>query len=183
MGFGNGPWARLLIHALLRGSRIFPGLELCDDPPNYTSVGFTDIWKGEYHGELVCIKATRGDPNNLEGAQQVRNRFIQSEVYQVRFVLEMPSCDRREHTQPSSERAPHHPGFECAVSALHYESVDAKWEYYSVYPSQYWCQPSDACTYQLVEICGSNLTTPAIACTSVPWPYAPSWVGYFPRQY
>jgi len=49
-----------LIHALLRGSRIFPGLELWDKPPDYTPLGFTDIWKGEYHGKLVCVKVVRG---------------------------------------------------------------------------------------------------------------------------
>ena len=49
-----------MTHALLRGPRIFPGLELCDKAPDYTPDGFTDIWKGEYHGESVCIKVVRG---------------------------------------------------------------------------------------------------------------------------
>jgi len=55
----SDPWTRLLIHALLRGSQIFPGLELCDKPPDYAPRGFTDIWKGEYHGEPVCVKVVR----------------------------------------------------------------------------------------------------------------------------
>jgi len=55
----SDPWTRLLTHALLRGSRVFPGLELCDKPPDYTYDGFTDIWKGEYDGEPVCVKVVR----------------------------------------------------------------------------------------------------------------------------
>jgi len=51
---------RLFTHALLRGSRIFPGLELYDHTPDYTPLGFTDIWKGEYHGDPVCVKVVRG---------------------------------------------------------------------------------------------------------------------------
>jgi len=51
---------RLLTHGLLRGSRIFYGLKLCDNPPDYMVDGFTDIWKGEYHGEPVCVKVVRG---------------------------------------------------------------------------------------------------------------------------
>ena len=67
------PWTRLLTHALLRESRIFPGLELCNEPLDYTLPGFTDIWKGEYHGEPVCVKAVRRrDPSYLGDVEQVR---------------------------------------------------------------------------------------------------------------
>jgi len=56
----SDPWTRLLTHALLRESRVFPGLELCENPPDYSPWGFADIWKGQYHGEPVCIKVVRG---------------------------------------------------------------------------------------------------------------------------
>jgi len=49
-----------LAHALLRESQTFPGLELCDNPPDYTRDGFMDIWKGIYYGEPVCVKVIRG---------------------------------------------------------------------------------------------------------------------------
>lgn len=47
------------MHTLLRESRIFPGVELCDESPDYTAAGFADIWKGRYYGEQVCVKAIR----------------------------------------------------------------------------------------------------------------------------
>ena len=47
------------MHTLLRESRIFPSVELCDESPDYTPAGFADIWKGRYHGETVCVKAIR----------------------------------------------------------------------------------------------------------------------------
>ena len=69
----SNPWIRLWAHALLRGPRIFLGLELCDDPPDYSHDGFTDIWKGEYHGGLVCIKVIRGrELTCLRGVERVR---------------------------------------------------------------------------------------------------------------
>jgi len=55
----SNPYTRLLAHAFLRGSRVFPGLELYDTPPDYAHDGFTDIWKGTYHGEPVCVKVVR----------------------------------------------------------------------------------------------------------------------------
>jgi hypothetical protein len=36
-------------------------MELCDKSLDYTPFGFADIWKGNYHGEPVCIKAVRRD--------------------------------------------------------------------------------------------------------------------------
>jgi len=68
-----------LTHALLRGSRIFPGLELCDKPPEYTPDGLTDIWKGEYHGEPVCVKVVRGRfLSDLRETERVRRSFHSS---------------------------------------------------------------------------------------------------------
>ena len=52
-------WFRLYAYATLLESRIFPDMELCDEFLEYTPFGFADIWKGNYHGELVCIKAVR----------------------------------------------------------------------------------------------------------------------------
>jgi hypothetical protein len=46
-------------HALLRESRIFPDVELCDKSPDSTPYGFADICKGNYHEEPVYIKAMR----------------------------------------------------------------------------------------------------------------------------
>jgi hypothetical protein len=34
-------------------------MEVCDKPLGYVPFGFADIWKGNYHGEPVCIKAVR----------------------------------------------------------------------------------------------------------------------------
>jgi len=119
---------------------------------------------------------------NRGRSKRYDGRFTQSEAHSVRFAPDIPPCGRRE--QVPSERAPHHPGFGVAISGLHHEPVDARWEHYSVHQSEPTCQSSDACRCPLVEIDGDALlTTPAIACTSVPWPHAPSWVEYFPRWY
>jgi hypothetical protein len=58
-------WCRVYTHALLLESRIFPNLELYDKFLDYTPFGFADIWKGNYHGELVCIKALRREDSAL----------------------------------------------------------------------------------------------------------------------
>ena len=52
-------WIRVYAHAFLRGSHVFPGVELHKESPEYESLGFVDVWKGKYHGNLVCIKAIR----------------------------------------------------------------------------------------------------------------------------
>jgi len=78
--------------------------------------------------------------------------FIQSEAYSVRFIPDVPPCDQREQAQFSSECAPCNPGLGEAV--LHHESVDARWEYYSVYQNEPGCRPSDTCTCPSVEIDG-----------------------------
>jgi len=76
MGRNSDPWTRLLTHALLRGSRIFPGLEMPDKPPDYTHYGFADVWRGEYHGEPVCVKVARGYfLSELMELKQVRRPF------------------------------------------------------------------------------------------------------------
>jgi len=147
-----------------------------DNPPDYTPYGFTDIWKGEYHGEPVCVKVARGRfLGELRKVEEVQNPSIQSEVYSVRFIPDIPSRGRREQAQFSSECASCHPGFGGTVSGLYHESVGAKWEHRSVHQSEPGRRSSDARTSLLVEIDGNNLlTVPAIACTSVPRPHTPS---------
>ena len=130
-GVHSDPWTRLLAHALLRGSRIFPGLELSDNPPDYTFRGLTDIWRGEYHGKPVCVKVARGQLlRDLRMVKRVRgDHSIRSEVCSARihFIPDLPSCGRRDQAQFSSECTPHHPGFRGTVSILHHESVDGRW--------------------------------------------------------
>ena len=52
-------WSRLYAHALLRESRIFPGIELHDKSPGYSYFGSADIWNGGYCGQPVCVKVIR----------------------------------------------------------------------------------------------------------------------------
>jgi len=78
-----------LTHALFRGSRIFPGLELCDNHPDYTFRGLTDTWRGEYHGEPVCVKVVR--------AQLLRDLRVVERVWRPFYLiggtqLEFASC-------------------------------------------------------------------------------------------
>ena len=90
MGFNSDPGTRLLTHALLRGSQIFPGLELCDNPPDYTPLGFADIWKGEYRAKPVCIKVARYQRlDDLREVERVRRLF-----YSIGCVLNSLSYQR-----------------------------------------------------------------------------------------
>ncbi|KAF9649115.1 kinase-like protein [Thelephora ganbajun] len=52
-------WIRLHVHALLRGLPVFPNVELWDGSLDYDPLGFVDIWKGNLHGDSVCIKVIR----------------------------------------------------------------------------------------------------------------------------
>jgi hypothetical protein len=141
----SGLWLRLYIHALLRGSRIFPNLELCDKSSEYTPAGFADIWKGSYDGELVCVKAIRTQhPIRLRKIERVCSSFIESETYLARFIPDIAPCNKGEQAQSPPERAPHHWGFGDSVSVLHHESVDARWEHYPVHPNKHGCRSVDA---------------------------------------
>jgi len=74
---------RLYAHALLRESRIFPGIDLYDDSPDYKPLGFVDSWKGNYDGEPVCVKVIRTrDPIRIKEIQRVGDCSISSEVTQ-----------------------------------------------------------------------------------------------------
>jgi hypothetical protein len=70
-------WFRLYTHALLLESRNFPSIELCDESLDYTPFGFADIWKGNYLGGPVCIKAVWGGiPTHLEKVKAICSHFI-----------------------------------------------------------------------------------------------------------
>ena len=85
-------WLRLYAHALLRESRIFPNVELYDKLPDYVSVGFADIWMGNYHTDPICIKVIRTlDPVRLMEIKKVRNSFVLSEAYSTHSILDPPS--------------------------------------------------------------------------------------------
>ena len=80
-------WIRLYAHALLRESRIFPNVELCDESPDYAPTGLTDIWKGDRYGELVCIKTIRTrHPVNLREITSVGGSFTSLGARSVRFM-------------------------------------------------------------------------------------------------
>jgi len=67
------PLFRLYAYALLRGSHIFTDVELSDESLEYDPFGFMDVWKGNYHGDQVCIKAIRmRDTSDLEKTKRVR---------------------------------------------------------------------------------------------------------------
>ena len=105
--------------------------------------GFTDTWKGNHCRELVCIKAIR--LRRLEDAKEikrVRNSFIFSEMYSVRFLTDILS----RNGQSSSECTLNHRGFGHIISALHHESVDARWEYHPVHQGEPGSQSADAGT-------------------------------------
>lgn len=133
-------WLRLYAHALLRESRIFPGIKLRDESPGFLQHGFADIWKGDYRGKPVCVKVIRlRDPTALMEIGDVRNSCILSEVHSGRFVSDISSCERRGQTSSSSERTPRHRSFRNAISALHHESVDAEWKHRPVHPGELRC--------------------------------------------
>lgn len=75
----SGLWLRFYVHALLGRSRTPPNVELCDETPDYAPDGFADIWKGDYRGELVCVKVIRTqDPVRLSEIRKVWGSFISS---------------------------------------------------------------------------------------------------------
>ena len=88
-------WLRLYAHALLRGSRIFPGIELYDDSPGCSCNSFTDTWKGVYRGEQVCVKVIRArDHTRSVELEKVRDSFVLSEMCSVRSVPDIPSAEQ-----------------------------------------------------------------------------------------
>jgi hypothetical protein len=66
-------------------------MELCDESLDYTPYGIVDIWRGNYRGNLVCIKAIRiQDPICLNEIKVVCGALLLSEVYSAHFVLDFP---------------------------------------------------------------------------------------------
>ena len=73
-------WVRVYVHALLRGLYVFPGVQLVMESPAFEALGFVDVWRGNYHGNPVCIKSIRTrDPSNLKKIKKVQHEsFIAS---------------------------------------------------------------------------------------------------------
>jgi hypothetical protein len=131
-------WLRLYTHALLLGSQIFPNIELSDESLGYMAAGFTDIWKANYHGEPVCIKAIRTqDPARLGEIGNVCGLYILSETHSAHSIPDTSS--RNQWTQVPSERTPHRRDFRHTVSTLRHDSVDAGWEHRPVYEDKPGC--------------------------------------------
>ena len=85
-------WLRLYTHALLLESQIFANVELSDESPDYTPTGFTDIWRGNHHGEPVCVKAIRTqDQTRLKEIERVCSSFLFLEPYSPHFIPDPPS--------------------------------------------------------------------------------------------
>jgi hypothetical protein len=89
-----GPYLRFRLYALalLYESRIFPNLELCDESLFYSDDGLTDLWRGYYGGELVCIKAIRTrDQTHIREIESVCSSLNFLEVCSVCFLPDLPS--------------------------------------------------------------------------------------------
>jgi hypothetical protein len=103
-----------------------------------------DIWKGNHHGEPVCIKAIRTqDSARLAEIEKVCGLLLLSEANSVCFTLDLPSQNQWAQVHFASKPTPCHQGFKDTVSILPNESVDARWEYYPVYPDDPRCRPAD----------------------------------------
>jgi hypothetical protein len=62
------------------------------NPPDYAPLGIADTWKGNHHGEPVCIKAIRTqDLIRLRGMERVCGSFMLPEAHSVRFIPDIPS--------------------------------------------------------------------------------------------
>jgi len=132
---------RLHAHALLRESRIFPGVELCDETPCCSCNSFADIWKGDYRGELVCVKVIRArDRTSLVELKKVRDHLVLPETYSVHSISDIPSSEGGGRARSSSQRTPRHPGFGNTVSTLYHESLDAERKYHPVHPNEPGCR-------------------------------------------
>ena len=102
-------WFRLCTHALLLESRIFPDIELHDESLGYVPTGFTDIWKGKFDGEPVCVKAIRTqDPIRLREIESVCSSFVSLETYSASSVLDLLLRSRWARAHFPSERTLHH---------------------------------------------------------------------------
>jgi hypothetical protein len=65
-------------------------MELCDESPGFMPTGFTDMWKGNFNGEVVCVKAIRTqDPIRLREIESVCNVLASSEPCSTASVLDL----------------------------------------------------------------------------------------------
>lgn len=121
-------WIRLYIHALLRALHVFPGVELGAESPEYEPFGFVDVWRGNYHGNPVCIKAIRTrNSANLRKIKMVHTFLTRLII--VSNLTFMPDLLPRswgvqaflssEHTSCCSD-------FGVALPILHHESLDVR---------------------------------------------------------
>jgi hypothetical protein len=66
-------WIRLYVNALLHGMHVFRDVELSAESPDFEPLGFVDVWRGNYRGNPVCIKAIRTrNKSNLQKIKRVR---------------------------------------------------------------------------------------------------------------
>ena len=95
-------WIRLYVHALLRGFHVFHDIELRIESPQFEPFGFVDVWRGNYHGKPVCIKAIRTrNSSNLKKIKEVRRslilpRLLNSPSRQI-FYDEVEGCKHFSH--------------------------------------------------------------------------------------
>lgn len=68
------------------------------------------------------------------------------DILRVDFVQDIPSRERREQAQPSSEPAPHRRGVGDTVPVLCHDSVDEEREYHSVHSGEPGYKSADAGT-------------------------------------
>ena len=158
-------------------------MKLSNESPSYMPTGFTDIWKGNYHGEPVCIKAIRTqDPIRLREIESVCCPFILPEAYYS------SSCQT--YRRETNGRKPiSHPNILPIIKVS-----DTPFPLCIMSPwmpdgniIQYTQRNPDANRLALVhtpqlEIDYDLLIIPSIACTSVPRPDASPRVGCFTRQ-
>ena len=94
-------WFRVYTHALFLESRIFPKMELRAKPLDYIPFGFADIWKGNYHGEPVCIKAVRRNSPVFEGSKAYV-KSIRSYFFDQGSTKDAPHMTFRRESKPIS---------------------------------------------------------------------------------
>ena len=114
-------WIRLHVHSLLRGSYVFPGVELSTESLDFEPFGFVDAWRGEYHGVPVCIKAIRTqNKSTLEKIKKVPELLVRSELNSPHITPDLlPRSSRVQALFPSKCTA-RRSGFGGAVPLLYH---------------------------------------------------------------
>ena len=128
-------WTRVYVHALLRGSHVFPGVELSTGPPDFDPLGLVDVWKGNYRGNPVCIKAIRmRNKSKLEKIKKVHSSPIRLESSSPHATLDLFPWRSRAQVFFASEHTSYCSGLGGLVPILCYESLDDGWGYREVHP-------------------------------------------------